>query len=438
MRLYRAITRSRLDYGSIVYGSARPSYLKCLNTVYYQDLRLSLGAFRTSPVESLYVLAREPSLTLRRIKLSMQYIVKLAACPSNPAYQMVFRPQLTHFYESRPNTIQPLGLRMKLYLDSAKIDTSMIAEIETSPIPIWIFKNPFVDMELTKYKKSETNPLDYQERFNNIKNKYPTHKFLYTDGSKDGSRTAYAVTSQHRNYCNERIPDESSIYSAELMAIYMATKIAIESDHNKHVICSDSKSALQAIENKHVQNPLVLDIFMVLHMSKRHEEIIYCWVPSHVDIEGNEKADLYAKKALQFDITDYCIPYTDFRPIINDFILSCWQLQWNACENNRLRQIMSNIRYNPYFQTNSRRDQIVLHRCLIGHSRLTHVHLLLNKSAPICERCQSPLTVKHILIECNNLQRQPFQVTSLKQLLTNTPLELLFGYLHNCGLYYEL
>ena len=119
----------------------------------------------------------------------------------------------------------------------------MIAEIETSPIPIWIFKNPFVDMELTKYKKSETNPLDYQERFNNIKNKYLTHKFLYTDGSKDGSRTAYAVTSQHRNYCNERIPDESSIYSAELMAIYMATKIAIESDHNKHVIC--------LIQNRH-------------------------------------------------------------------------------------------------------------------------------------------------------------------------------------------
>ena len=60
-------------------------------------------------------------------------------------------------------------------------------------------------------------------------------------------------------------------------------------------------------------------------MSKRHEEIIYCWVPSHVDIEGNEKADFYA--ILQFDITDNCIPYTNFRPIINDFILACLQLQ---------------------------------------------------------------------------------------------------------------
>ena len=39
--------------------SARPSYLKMLNTVHHQGLRLALGAFRTSPVESLYVEAGE-------------------------------------------------------------------------------------------------------------------------------------------------------------------------------------------------------------------------------------------------------------------------------------------------------------------------------------------------------------------------------------------
>ena len=54
LRLYRALIRSKLNC-CIVYGSARPSYIKRLDTVHNQGLRLCLGAFRTSPVQSLYV-----------------------------------------------------------------------------------------------------------------------------------------------------------------------------------------------------------------------------------------------------------------------------------------------------------------------------------------------------------------------------------------------
>ena len=49
-RLYRSLIRSRLDCGSIVYGSARKSYLMMLDAVHHQGLRLALGAFRASPV----------------------------------------------------------------------------------------------------------------------------------------------------------------------------------------------------------------------------------------------------------------------------------------------------------------------------------------------------------------------------------------------------
>ena len=67
VQLYRSLVRSKLDYGNIVYGSAPKSYLKQLNTIHHQGIRLSLGAFRTSPVESLYVTADEPPLENRRI-----------------------------------------------------------------------------------------------------------------------------------------------------------------------------------------------------------------------------------------------------------------------------------------------------------------------------------------------------------------------------------
>ena len=65
LRIYRARVRSKLDYGSFIYASASDSNLRPLDTVHHSGLRLVLGAFRTSPVLSLYAEAGEPSLADR-------------------------------------------------------------------------------------------------------------------------------------------------------------------------------------------------------------------------------------------------------------------------------------------------------------------------------------------------------------------------------------
>ena len=63
-----------------------------LDPIHNQGRRLALGAFRTSPVASLYVEADEPSLYSRIEKLSLQYAIRLAANPSNPAHGVTFPP----------------------------------------------------------------------------------------------------------------------------------------------------------------------------------------------------------------------------------------------------------------------------------------------------------------------------------------------------------
>ena len=109
LHLYRPLIRSKLDYEAIVYGSARKSYLAMLGTVHHQGVRLALGAFRTSPVESLYVEAGEPSLYLRREKLALKYAIRLAADPSSHAYKITFPPHISedivNLYENKPNVI---------------------------------------------------------------------------------------------------------------------------------------------------------------------------------------------------------------------------------------------------------------------------------------------------------------------------------------------
>ena len=93
LKLYRSLVRSKLDYGCFIYGSARKSYLRCLDSIHHLGLRLALDALRTSPVESLYVEANEAQLSLRRERLALQYYTKLQSCPSNPAFECTIDPK---------------------------------------------------------------------------------------------------------------------------------------------------------------------------------------------------------------------------------------------------------------------------------------------------------------------------------------------------------
>ena len=93
LHLYRSLVRSKLDYGSVVYGSTRESCLRMLDPIQNHALRLCLGAFRTSPASSMCVQANEPLLYIRRRMLSIQYSLRLGSSPSNPAYNTVFSPK---------------------------------------------------------------------------------------------------------------------------------------------------------------------------------------------------------------------------------------------------------------------------------------------------------------------------------------------------------
>ena len=117
LRLYRSLVRSKLDYGRNVYGSARKSFLQMLDPIHNQGLRLCLGSFRTSPVESLYVDAHEPCLGARRAKLSLQYASKIRSLPKHPTHDAVFDNKYMKLFDARPNAISTFGLRIKQFFN---------------------------------------------------------------------------------------------------------------------------------------------------------------------------------------------------------------------------------------------------------------------------------------------------------------------------------
>ena len=171
LKLYRSTVRSKLDYGCLVYGSASKTALAKLDPVHNQGLRLSLGAFRSSPVESLYVEAREPPLEIRREKLALQYILKLKANPGNPAYDVVFNPKYQILYADKESATDSFGIHCNKLLKKAKIDVGEIAINSIPDVPIWDSEPVPVDFTLSEFDKSSTSSTVFKSRFNEVKQK---------------------------------------------------------------------------------------------------------------------------------------------------------------------------------------------------------------------------------------------------------------------------
>ena len=92
------------------------------------------------------------------------------------------------------------------------------------------------------------------------------------------------------------LPNESSIYSAEVIAIDLTMNIIANPKSYKFIIHSDSKSVLQALQNKNTSSSLITRLPDKIDTPSKNNSIILSWIPSNIGIHGNEKTDKAAKK----------------------------------------------------------------------------------------------------------------------------------------------
>ena len=59
LKIYHTYIRAKLDYGSPAYASAAPTILNTLNSIATEALRIATGAFKSTPVDTLHILANE-------------------------------------------------------------------------------------------------------------------------------------------------------------------------------------------------------------------------------------------------------------------------------------------------------------------------------------------------------------------------------------------
>ena len=230
-----------------------------------------------------------------------------------------------------------------------------------------------------------------------------------------------------------RIPDGSSIFTAEAKAIDLALDFIDDCEtSNKFIIFSDSLSVLKSLDHTSSKNPQIQKLLEKHHHLSEFNEIIYCWIPSHIGIAGNESVDQKAKDSLNLHPTNFSIPYANFKSFINRYILNKWQIIWNNSVGNKLFEIKPVIGQSQPVVKNVRQEEVVLARLRIGHTRITHSYLLKREEPPHCFGCDAPFTVRHILLECNDfsqIRNKYFQIDTIKQLFNDVPIDNVFLFL---------
>ena len=414
--IYRMLVRSKLDYGCQIYSSAPKSTLQILNPVHHLGIRLCTGAFRTSPVESLYCESGEPSLEDRRRKLSLQLYARLSGMPRTPAHVTVFDDSNDHRLDP-PLVHTTFGYRMRqlnlYYPTLPEMNSIVLPTINLNYAP-WCLSFPPPCARYIPDRRNDVPARALRLAHENHRNTHHSNQIhIYTDGSKTADGVGCSVVAPDRTD-SRRLVGISSIFTAELTAIYIALARILQIDHHQFVIFSDSMSAIRGISDKYTSNPLIKSIhYWISTLSAHNKSIHFCWTPSHVGIPGNERADELAKTAItNLPINHRTqVPMRDLYPAIKTAVWADWERRWTAIplERNKLRQVKPSIQEFVTSYNRNRQCETLLTRLRIGHTLLTHIHLRRGEDVAVCN-CALPLSVKHILTECPDYRESRIRI----------------------------
>ena len=183
-------------------------------------------------------------LGARRARLYLQYATKITSLHKHPAHYAVFDNKYMKLFDARPSAIRTFGLRIKQFLTASNIEFSDILETPSYFIlPPWCVKPPKIVLDLVHLKKDRTDASIYQQRFLEIRDKYCDYIPVYTHGNSVACATVFPSDTE----LSMRLPDSTSIFTAEIWAIITALEEIKNASESKFIIFTDSRSCLQAL-----------------------------------------------------------------------------------------------------------------------------------------------------------------------------------------------
>jgi len=123
------------------------------------------------------------------------------------------------------------------------------------------------------------------------------------------------------------------------MLFLKALDFSLVHGFNRILVCTDSKSGVQSLDNMYSKHPLVQDILCKTHaICSGGGEVVFSWIPSHVGFHGNELADEAAREAsLGANIDIPHVPFQDMMIYYKQVTRNEWQRRWDDVAVNKLK-----------------------------------------------------------------------------------------------------
>ncbi|GFV76446.1 putative RNA-directed DNA polymerase from transposon BS [Trichonephila clavipes] len=300
-----------LEYGFPVYCCASAASLEKLEKIQLGAARIITGLRRSCPKEIVLFDADLQPLHLRSKNILTNYFNKLSSYGHHNKTSLYFN---NCHNNQRLKRNSPFSYADHLQLPSSHIEPhslkSCLSPSEGLPRVHFHFN---MSAPVTK---QDLIPAHLRQLALESINEIPCDAIkIYTDGSRLDDRAGSGIyienSGQNFYFCHHN-PDFSSVFKSELMAIKLGLEAIInESDYGELWILSDSRSSLQHLHNwTQVGDKTSISILHNLKLISKHHDVHFQWIPSHVDIFGNEQADRLAREG--------CSLLTTSSPAITD------------------------------------------------------------------------------------------------------------------------
>ena len=267
---------------------------------------------------------------------------------------------------------------------------------------------------------------------------YPASSIhAYTDGSafKATKNAGFGILLEYPNGTVSETSDccgaNCSNYEAEVLAITTAIQIIhqafelTEQQPADIVVFSDSKSALEALQNPPYNHREVAILAQTVHclLASYDVQVNLQWIPGHSDVKGNEKADKLAKSGAAKPQKNTTCTLTTVQRILKQNEKEDWLNRWACGSTGRiLFQDMSQPRPKDAINFLNRADQSLIFQFRTQHARTNyHLNRINPLHEPNCRLCFAPYEIpQHILLQCPMLSERQRELLPPNPILQTT------------------
>ena len=153
--------------------------------------------------------------------------------------------------------------------------------------------------------------------FSSHRSEYHDYIDIYTDGSKTNNLVGCGIICRNivLSYC---LPSFISVFTIEFLAIELPLKFISSYSHKHFIIYTNSRSVLETFHSNSCSPSFISVIQLYNKLCNKEFHILFCCVPAHVGIKGNEAADKAVKQACTS--LNSPIPYSDLKLAITSLI----------------------------------------------------------------------------------------------------------------------